>query len=192
MTAAKGPTKGPVAWQKFGNEYCLTVQHGSRRVILSASPRGGMTCLVDGMLKPLDPNHPDMELIVEAFNVYAETGLTPRELSESIRTRDERIRELEKKEDESAAYISQLFNDRCDLNKEVVTLRAEVKALTEKLGIAEGKTREAVNMTFQNMLADLNHQVDLKRAAQKERDILKARIGRVTHFVKEFMEEGGA
>lgn len=46
--------------------------------------------------------------------------------------------------------------------------------------------------SFQNMLADLNHQVDLKRAAQKERDILKARIGRVTHFVKEFMEEGGA
>ncbi len=58
-------TKGPWAWQRFGKEYCLTAQHGMRAIVL-ATRKGGPTSLVDGLLVPLDPNHPDARLIAAA------------------------------------------------------------------------------------------------------------------------------
>ena len=55
-------TKGPWAWQKFGTKWCLTGQYGMRPIVL-ATRKGGPTSLVDGLLKPLDPAHPDAAFI---------------------------------------------------------------------------------------------------------------------------------
>jgi len=58
-------TPGPWAWQKFGKEWCLTGQHSMRPIVLAV--RGGrLTSLVDGLLRPLDPFHPDAQLIASA------------------------------------------------------------------------------------------------------------------------------
>lgn len=53
-------------------------------------------------------------------------------------------------------------------------LRAEVLSLTEKLGIAEGKTREAVNMTFQSIanFAESEGLGNFGRKLLEQRDIL--------------------
>lgn len=54
-------TPGPVAWQKFGKEYCLTGQYGMRPIILSSSRKMGL-CVRDpklDLLNPLTPDHPD-------------------------------------------------------------------------------------------------------------------------------------
>lgn len=58
-------TRGPWAWQKFGKEWCLTGQHGMRPIVLAVR-KGGLTSLVNGLLVPLDPNHPDARLISAA------------------------------------------------------------------------------------------------------------------------------
>lgn len=58
---AEKATAGPVAWQKFGNEYCLTGQYGMRPIILSSSKKVGL-CARDpkhDLLIPLTPEHPD-------------------------------------------------------------------------------------------------------------------------------------
>jgi len=67
-------TKAPWAWQKFGNKYCLTAQHGMREIILGANPvdgeNGFAPCMVvmneDGILRPIDPDHPNAKLIASA------------------------------------------------------------------------------------------------------------------------------
>lgn len=62
--------KGPVAWQKFGKEYCLTGQYGMRPIILSVS--GGKLMLRDqetDRLIPFSPEHPDAKFIVQAYNL---------------------------------------------------------------------------------------------------------------------------
>ena len=65
-------TKGKWAWQKFGDKYCLVAQHGMREVILSSnineekSLQPYLTMNKDGILKPIDPNHPNAKLIAAA------------------------------------------------------------------------------------------------------------------------------
>lgn len=56
-------TPGPWAWQKFGKEWCLTGQHSMRPIVLAYNRKIGMTSLVNGLLVPLDTNHPDAVLI---------------------------------------------------------------------------------------------------------------------------------
>jgi hypothetical protein len=63
-------TPGPWAWQLFGKEYCLTGQHGMRPIVL-ATRKNGATSLVNGLLVPLDPNHPDAKLIAAAPKMFA-------------------------------------------------------------------------------------------------------------------------
>lgn len=65
-------TPTPWDWQKFGNEWFLVGQHGMRPIVLSYSKRTGLTSLVDGLLKPFDPEHPDAQFIVRACNSHAE------------------------------------------------------------------------------------------------------------------------
>ena len=63
--------KGPVAWQKFGKEYCLTAQYGMRPIILSVG--NGKLMLRDqatDRLIPLSPEHPDAKFIVDAYNLH--------------------------------------------------------------------------------------------------------------------------
>lgn len=62
--------RGPVAWQKFGVEYCLAGQYGMRPIILSTSPRGELRslCSKTGLLIRSSPNHPDMQRIAAGYN----------------------------------------------------------------------------------------------------------------------------
>ena len=65
MSAAKR-TPGPWAWQRMG-EWCLVGQQGMRPIVLTADRNlRGLTSLMDGMLCPLDPAHPDAMLIASA------------------------------------------------------------------------------------------------------------------------------
>lgn len=65
-------TKGEWAWQKFGDKYNLTAQHGMREIILSASINEDkslqpyLSMNEDGILKPINPNHPNAKLIAAA------------------------------------------------------------------------------------------------------------------------------
>jgi hypothetical protein len=63
-------THGPWAWQKFGDKYCLTAQHGMREIILSANAKREVVMNTDGILRPVDPNHPNAKLIELAPDMY--------------------------------------------------------------------------------------------------------------------------
>jgi len=69
-------THGPVAWQKFGDEYYLTGQYGMRPIILSVGFVGKSTrhkslkLLSDGLLVDFRPDHPDAKFIVQAWNGF--------------------------------------------------------------------------------------------------------------------------
>ena len=84
LEICEAATPGPVKWQKFGGEYCLTGQYGIRPIILATidveihrgsghishiSNRNQETDL----LYPLDPNHPDSRFIEEAWQGWPET-----------------------------------------------------------------------------------------------------------------------
>ena len=77
-------TPTPWAWQKFGNEYCLTGQYGHRPIILSAG-RKGLTSrdAVRDVLVPFDPKHPDAEFIVRAVNCHEELLASLKEMREA-------------------------------------------------------------------------------------------------------------
>ncbi len=66
----KPGTPLPWAWQKFGKDWWLTSQTRFRPIVL-ASNKGGLTSLVEGILTPFNPEHPDAAYIVEACNGYA-------------------------------------------------------------------------------------------------------------------------
>ena len=63
-------TKAPWAWQKFGKNHFLTAQHGMREIILSGNKdKGGASypsMNKDGILQPIDPEHPNAKLIAAA------------------------------------------------------------------------------------------------------------------------------
>ncbi len=64
--------EGRVAWQRFGKEYCLTGQYGSRPIFLSVTPKGRLM-LRDAerdLLIPFDPSHPDAQRIVDCLNEH--------------------------------------------------------------------------------------------------------------------------
>lgn len=61
----------PVAWQKFGDEYCLTGQFGTRPIFLSVGlrPKPGLRLLSErGLLIPFTPDHPHAKRIVDGWN----------------------------------------------------------------------------------------------------------------------------
>lgn len=71
MNEFKG-TKPPWAWQKFGNTYMLTAQHGLREIILGSIDVGNngdgypnpvIAMNIDGVLVEVDPNHPNSILM---------------------------------------------------------------------------------------------------------------------------------
>jgi hypothetical protein len=62
-------TSMPWGWQKFGDEWCLTAQHGMRAIILAVR-KGKLTSLVDGLLVPFDPKHPHAQFIIDACNQH--------------------------------------------------------------------------------------------------------------------------
>ncbi len=70
-------TPGPLAWQKFGDEWCLTGQYGMRPIVLSVGKLDGKVRrlqLLDndsGLLIPFDPKHPDALLIAAAPELHA-------------------------------------------------------------------------------------------------------------------------
>lgn len=67
-------TPGPWAWQRFGGNFILVAQHGIRDIIISANTKdpkmGWVECYPsmndDGILRPINPNHPDAKLIAAA------------------------------------------------------------------------------------------------------------------------------
>ena len=66
-------TPGPVAWQRFGNEYCLTGQYGIRPIILSVGRKGlQLRDAKRDLLIPFDPSHEDARFIERAFNCHDE------------------------------------------------------------------------------------------------------------------------
>jgi hypothetical protein len=68
-------TPGPWGWQKFGSEWCLVGQHSMRPIVLSVMVygpgKGSLTSLVDGLLRPFDPTHPDARVIGAAADLLA-------------------------------------------------------------------------------------------------------------------------
>ena len=63
-------TKGEWAFQKFGKQYNLTAQHGRREIILSANLKGELVMNQDGILRPINPDHPNAKLIAAAPELY--------------------------------------------------------------------------------------------------------------------------
>jgi hypothetical protein len=64
-------TQGPWQWQKFGEFRFLAAQHGMREIIIgSIKPVGYETGVPamnkNGILEPIDPNHPNAKLIAAA------------------------------------------------------------------------------------------------------------------------------
>lgn len=67
------PTPGPWAWQKFGDYYCLTAQHGMREIIIGAlKTRPGIPFAAMNTghrLEAVHPEHPNAKLIAAAPEV---------------------------------------------------------------------------------------------------------------------------
>jgi hypothetical protein len=59
-------TPAPWAFQKFGKDFYLTAQHGMREIILAGSKGGQLRMNQDGILLPVNPNHPNAKLICAA------------------------------------------------------------------------------------------------------------------------------
>lgn len=65
-------TKGPWAWQKFGEYFLLCAQHGMREIIVSSLPVAKKpiptypAMNINGRLEAIDPNHPNAKLIADA------------------------------------------------------------------------------------------------------------------------------
>ena len=65
-------TPGPLAWQKFGDDWCLTGQYGTRPIVLSVGGRPRQLRLRDAehdLLIPFDPAHPDARLLAAAVEL---------------------------------------------------------------------------------------------------------------------------
>jgi|SRR4051794_37174610 hypothetical protein len=58
-------TPGPLDWQRFGKEWCLTGQYGTRPIVLSVSGRGSLMLrnAERDLLVPFSPDHPDARLL---------------------------------------------------------------------------------------------------------------------------------
>jgi hypothetical protein len=86
--------KLPVAWQKFGKEWCLTGQHGMRPIYLSVGGRPTRTLQLlnheTGLLVPFTPDHPHAQQIAHDLNhhdkLVAALGRIESELSQPVRT----------------------------------------------------------------------------------------------------------
>lgn len=69
-------TKKEWAWQKFGNQYMLTAQHGMRSIIIGTVRDRQNTMVhsvatnVDGILQPITPDNPDAKLIAAAPELF--------------------------------------------------------------------------------------------------------------------------
>jgi hypothetical protein len=79
-------TAGPWAWQRFGDTYSLTAQHGMREIIIGAIKHGSMGYPVvgmnsDGILRDVDPAHPNATLIASAPSLLKEN----QELKERVK-----------------------------------------------------------------------------------------------------------
>ena len=64
-------TAAPWGWQRFGDTYSLTAQHGMREIIIGGIKHGQMGYPVvgmnlDGILQDVDPSHPNAKLIAAA------------------------------------------------------------------------------------------------------------------------------
>jgi len=82
MSEAKH-TPGPLRWQQFGKEWCLTGQYGMRPIVLCV--RKGALALRDSkhdLLIPFDPNHPDAKLIESAPDLLRERDQLKAELAQ--------------------------------------------------------------------------------------------------------------
>ena len=75
-------TSGPVRWHKLGSIYHLIGQYGPRPIILSTVtakqenhwyPEMCISNLVDGLLEPLKPDHPDSVFIQESWEGWPES-----------------------------------------------------------------------------------------------------------------------
>jgi hypothetical protein len=82
MSEAKA-TARPWGWQKFGDQWCLVGQHGMRPIVLAVR-KGKLTSLVNGLLVPFDPEHPDAALIVDAPNAHDSLLARNKRLAEAI------------------------------------------------------------------------------------------------------------
>jgi hypothetical protein len=80
MSDSPTHTKGPLAWQKFGDRWCLTGQYGMRPIVFSCGPRGDLMLrdAAKDRLIPFSPDHPDARLwvaapdLLEALKPFAE------------------------------------------------------------------------------------------------------------------------
>lgn len=65
-------TKAPWAWQNFGEETCLTAQHGLREIIIGANVDRNKVGIAyasmnnNGRLERINPEHPNAKLIAAA------------------------------------------------------------------------------------------------------------------------------
>lgn len=96
-------TRQPWGWQKFGDVYSLTAQHGMREIILGAikDRKTGHPVLAmnhNGILEKVNPEHPNAKFIVTAVNCHDELIETLEEFIKHPLSGDmERAKEIIKK-----------------------------------------------------------------------------------------------
>ena len=145
-------TPGPVKWHKLGNVYHLIGQYGPRPVILSTVtakqenhwyPEMCISNLVDGLLEPLKPDHPDSVFIQESWHGW------PEAINRAIAA------EAEKKElVEQIEHLERTLNEKeiqmNDLHELVDEAEVEVERLREALALAHSMILGAEQHTEQS------------------------------------------
>lgn len=89
LALCEARTKGPVRWQKFGDQYYLTGQYRLRPIIFATIEIGGKIHISNrdakkDLLMPLDPNHPDSRFVEEAWDGWPDTIRYAQELEAEI------------------------------------------------------------------------------------------------------------
>ena len=114
-------TSGPVKWHKLGSIYHLIGQYGPRPIILSTVtvkqenhwyPEMCISNLVDGLLEPLKPDHPDSVFIQESWEGW------PEAINRAIAAESE-VERLRKRLKETYVACS---NSNCDYLDDAVGL----------------------------------------------------------------------
>lgn len=93
-------TKGPVDWQKFGQEYCLVGQYGMRPIILSVKPSKFQPSKLQlrnaklDLLVDFTRDHPDAQYIAAAYNFIPKALAQLQANQQAIEAKDRTIAEL--------------------------------------------------------------------------------------------------
>ena len=154
-------TPGPVKWHKLGNVYHLIGQYGPRPVILSTVtakqedhwyPEVCISNLVDGLLEPLTPDHPDSVFIQESWQGW------PESINRAIAA------EAEKKE-----LVEQIEHFECTLNEKEIQMN-DLHELVDEAEVEVERLREALALAHSMILGAEQH-------TEQSRQVIEGALG---------------